>query len=653
MKHLLSALLLGASAAAIGCGPYFPPSYLASEAPRSPELKYEYDLELLGKHFYPDAWTFEPDPSGGLSTADATRSDFLSAAADFLPEKERDEALAAYLGFDRACRDGKTPKFDAEALSGKFKEFYLYSAGYAEMKNDPDCREPAAWKKLLELPAADRKYRTVWVHYMLGNLALKESADAAYRHYRELRLAKQAGFADSCALAGRSGRNNWLLADNPFDQLRYLPADRITPLWKKNFLRLANEAWKLDKERMLKDPLLREIALLVFDPLPILEQLPEGETPLVLERVAADCYFHNNLDRCRALLPRLPENSLVRLYLEARFAKREGNREEAAEKLSRWLANCRKQIAPAWRFYSGEEALLLPPGSPLPEFPAEVQGVLGTIHVDREDFLEALHAFLQAESWIDAAVVAEQLLPADSLIEYCRNHATDPENEIHGRLRHLLARRLMREHRVREAGEFFPVRLQPLHKLYVETSIAANAPERSKNERALALFELGRILMQDGFELRATELEPDLFCMDGDYPALPTCNWREGQTAVDGSELPGWNATLPNRNPFTRRFHYRRVAADCFARAGALAEDPAFRAAGFWAAGFVLANRHPDEVDGYYRMLCDCSDSSLAAAARERHWLPPAPKLETLILKTPIESQLSLEEITRAATPTP
>ena len=650
MKRLLFALLLGSSAAAIGCGPYFPPSYLASEAPRSPELKYEYDLELLGRHFHPDAWAFEPDRSGGVSTADATRNDFLAAAAA-LPEEELESALAAYLAFDRACRNGETPEFDAEALPGCAKEFYLYSAGYAEMKNDPACREPAAWKELLALPAGDRKYRTVWVHYMLGNLALKQSADAAYRHYRELRLAKQAGFIDSCALAERSGRNNWLLADNPFDQLRYLPDDRITPLWKKNFLRLANEAWKLDKERMLRDPLLREIALLVFDPLPILEKLPEEETPLVLERVAADCYFHNRLDRCRALLPHLPENSLVRLYLEARFAKREGNRKEAAEKLSLWLANCRKQAVPSWKFYSDEEAQIFPPQSAMPEFPAEVQGILGTIHVDREDFLEALHAFLQAESRVDAAVVAEQLLPADSLIEYCRNHATDPENETHRWLRHLLARRLMRENRVREAGEFFPPSLRALHKLYQETSIAANTLERSKNERALALFELGRILRQHGSELRATELEPDLFLLNGDYPGLPSANWREGQTAVDDSEKLLWNAELPNRNRISRRFHYRRIAADFVARAGALAEDPALRAAGFWAAGFVLADRHPDEADGYYRMLCDGSGSPLAEAARERHWLPPAPKLKALILKAPLEPQPALEEITAAAIP--
>ena len=132
---------------------------------------------------------------------------------------------------------------------------------------------------------------------------------------------------------------------------------------------------------------------------------------------------------------------------------------------------------------------------------------------------------------------------------------------------------------------------------------------------------------------------------------MPSANWREGQTAVDDSEKLLWNAELPNRNRISRRFHYRRIAADFFARAGALAEDPALRAAGFWAAGFVLADRHPDEAYGYYRMLCDGSGSPLAEAARERHWLPPAPKLKALILKAPLEPQPALEEITAAAIP--
>ncbi|MBS1370449.1 MAG: hypothetical protein HPZ91_10890 [Lentisphaeria bacterium] len=660
MKHLLTTLMLGLSAAAIGCGPYFPSSYLASEAPRMPDFKYAYDLELLGRHFYPDAWAGELPESGGLSTPDATRNDFPAAAAA-LPAERKKEALDAYLAFDKACRAGDAPQFNAASLPPQLREFYLYSAGYAEMRKDPACLEPEAWKELLALPAETRKFRTTWVHYMLGNLAMKRSAGQAYKHYRELRLAKTAGFADSCGLAERSGRLNWLLADNPFDKLRYLAADRITPLWEKNFTRLAAEARKQDEERMLKDPLLREIALLVFDPLPILEKLPDDCRPLILERLAAGCYFQNRLDTCRALLPKLPEDSLVRLYLEARFAKREGNQKLAAEKLSKWLSSYRKQSTPAWKFPDAEKGTFYQTKDQIPNFPEEVQGVLGTVRVDQQDFLEALHAFMQSESWLDAAVVAEQLLPTDKLIEYCRNHAADPKNSSRQRLRYLLARRLMREYRVREASEFFPPEIRPIHDLYLAANLKANTLSLSKDERALALFQLGRILRRKGFELRATELEPDHFYMGGNHEELPTQKWRDGQYPVGeewrffdrprGTELLNWSVPLPNLNRITRRFHYRRNAADFFARAGALAENPALRSASFWAAGFILKDRHPDEANGYFQMLCDNGDAPMAAEARKLNWLPPNPKLEKFILKEPLTSPVSQEDIMRTATP--
>ena len=148
--------------------------------------------------------------------------------------------------------------------------------------------------------------------------------------------------------------------------------------------------------------------------------------------------------------------------------------------------------------------------------------------------------------------------------------------------------------------------------------------------------------------------------MAGAHEELPSQNWRDGQfplKTVDwyfsdlprGPELINWSAPLPNLNRLARRFHYRRIAADFFARAGVLADDPALRAAAFWSAGYCLKDRHPDEANEYYLMLCDSGDAPMAAEARQLKWFPANPALELLVFKSPLEKEPGKEEIAEAA----
>lgn len=660
MKNLLAALTFGLSAAAaLGCGPYFPESYLAFETPRTGDFDLACHIKALAEHFHPDM-PIVPKPAKNVSTAEGTRLDFLAAAAAAgLPERECPVALERYLAF---CRQ-PSPEAVPSALPAKLREFYLYALGRNAVMTDPDDRCPEAWRELLSLPPELRHYRTTWVLYMLGNLQLNRAPEEAFRYYTRLREAAREGFADTIGLAWLSLRTN---EKTPGPQaLRYMVAavagGRTPDLWA--FRRIAGKAAKENAKEALADPVVREVLLATSaDPLPLLARLQPETKPLMAERLAARCYFDNRLDACRALLALCPENSLIRLYLEARLARREGDIPLAADKLSRWLRTYRAAGKTGLTFHPDEAKRLYAVDASAAgnSFPEEVNGVLGTILVEQQDFLEALHAFLAAGSWNDAAIVAEQLLPTDRLIEYCRNHASDPENARQARLRYLLARRLMREYRVEEAGAFFPEAMKPLYELYRTANRRANDPSLAEGERARALFQLGRLLRQRGFELRGTELEPDQFIVAGAHEELPSQNWRDGQFPLKtvgwyfsdlprGPELINWSAPLPNLNRLARRFHYRRIAADFFARAGVLADDPALRAAAFWSAGYCLKDRHPDEANEYYLMLCDSGDAPMAAEARQLKWFPANPALERLVFKSPLEKEPGKEEIAEAA----
>ena len=81
MKNLLAALTFGLSAAAaLGCGPYFPESYLAFETPRTGDFDLACHIKALAEHFHPDM-PIVPKPAKNVSTAEGTRLDFLAAAA--------------------------------------------------------------------------------------------------------------------------------------------------------------------------------------------------------------------------------------------------------------------------------------------------------------------------------------------------------------------------------------------------------------------------------------------------------------------------------------------------------------------------------------------------------------------------------------------
>jgi len=667
VKSRLTLFLFLVSSALFACAPFFPVSYLATDTPRWPDNERAYALELLGRHFYPEEWNGKFSIQEGLSTPEATRADFFAAGAG-LPAPELDAAWKRYFAFDAACRSGKgAPQYEIAAIPPRFREFYLYSAGFAELDRCGDGRIPEAWARLSALPEAERKYRTTWVLYMSGNLC--RNADDRFAFYRKLRHAAQSGFADSSNLAKRSLDRVWKTARTPEEELRYLPADPAV-CWNSFMIRhlgkLTAAAWKHDKRRVCSDPLLCEIALLVLGPREVLQELPPDCRPLVAERLAMHCYFDNDIDGCRMLLPQIPEESLIRLYLEARFARRNGDTALAATKLSQWLAAYReeKRRPEPPHLFSADDSNLWMEYSETPKdgigLPEEVNGILGTVLVRQNDFLEALHAFLAARCWHDAAVVAEQLLPTATLMEYCRNHApADSKDEMLLRLRHLLARKLMRENRIMEAGEFFPEAYRPLYESYCKTSIAANAAEQPKAERASALFQLGHILYRNGMELRGTELEPDQAIVDGNFPALPSQNWRRGQFPA-GFE---WNFYEPPAAPnvlaeyplqpvhteITRRFHYRGIAADYFARAGTLADDPELKAAGFWAAGVCLKARYPDQANLFYQMLCDQPGTPMAEEARKEKWFPENPVLYELLFRSPLEPAPTREEIIRAA----
>ena len=111
-------------------------------------------------------------------------------------------------------------------------------------------------------------------------------------------------------------------------------------------------------------------------------------------------------------------------------------------------------------------------------------------------FQEALYSFLLGNAWSDAALVAEEHLDVTGLREFVDAHENNPRlpERMSRKLRHLLARRLMREGRFEEAGRYFPADLRAAWRDFAEQAAAAKDPALSAERRAAANFRLGQII---------------------------------------------------------------------------------------------------------------------------------------------------------------
>ncbi|HUW58670.1 MAG TPA: hypothetical protein VMZ92_18685, partial [Planctomycetota bacterium] len=281
---------------------------------------------------------------------------------------------------------------------------------------------------------------------------------------------------------------------------------------------------------------------------------------------------------------------------------------------------------------------------PLPE---RVRGELGTLKLSRNDYLGALDLFMMGGYWDDAAYVAECVLTPDELIAVVNARwpeREEPKPPVMTRsgwwrratpnpyIRHLLARRLTRTGRTREARRYFPSKWRPRLDAYVDALRQADDARLDDAERAKHLWRAACITRYEGMELLGTELGPDDFVSGGAFPA----------------RTPGWVA-LPESDAFftdrrrllrmTRdqlfrerrhrvtpyqRFHYRYLACERAWRAAEMMPDDSDATARVLCiAGSWMKGRDPLYADRFYKALVlRCRGTELGREADRIRWFP-------------------------------
>jgi hypothetical protein len=232
----------------------------------------------------------------------------------------------------------------------------------------------------------------------------------------------------------------------------------------------------------------------------------------------------------------------------------------------------------------------------------------------RGDFVQAATVLwpVAGTYWGDFAYLAERILTTDELKSFVQTsvpHPTpvvaQPEIDAPKRLRHLLARRLMRDGRYDEAVPFFDRPVKDERDTAADARAFAVAGRRGRDafwatDRARGGWAAAVLLRTRGLELTGTETSPDHAAMDGELPfgyGPPGPSWElENNRTGVLAEAIRYDTSRPRPD---LRFHYRYLAAE---------------------RALAAADELPPRSQAFAAMLCQASAWMIQSHADERAW---------------------------------
>lgn len=550
------------------------------------------------------------------------------------------------------------------------------------------------WKSILDRPLAERKLRAAWAAWMLAKTS-PYLAECLF-WYARVETEIQSGATDVISLRGaakawRAGKMN----HDPVLALQYF-LDAFKGGKASAAIDIRRTAHKLLDTADAKtfataaaNPLIRRLLnLALYASLDGPRQMDidanaphsppdawlaslETHAELPLDdgpRLAWALYSAGRYDEARKWLELSPKEDPLGIWLQAKFDLRDGKLDAAGNHLSA-AVSAQSGIA-GWNpqnlnldqfWYSGST-----------ERQHAKQGRLladaGIVALARRDYLTALESLRRAGYREDASYLAESVISTDGLIKHVRKVApswTAPLNEeavIHpdtclvsdrsyfpeeigpdNQLRYLLARRLAREKRLKEAREFMPPELLPLLDHYIALDRARRSGKNSGEAGAAILWRQALIHRHFGAELFSTDGAPDGGAR----------SWLFGATDFSGARgfQPGWSRDDTWQSQFTasvrpgdqaipavtsderrrlrlyavaskQRFHYRYTAADLAWEAGRmLPKNHPLLPRLYNTAGQWLSPRDPMAADRFYQaMVRRCGKTPEGIAADNHRW---------------------------------
>jgi hypothetical protein len=639
---------------------------------------------------------------GSQDTSEADLKDFADAltageikSADPAKATQQHEAARGLIAQTNSTTTATLP----DEFSSEFADYHRGAFAFRRgQEHWGEARQ--AWEDLLKRPEQDRHYRTVWATFMIGKIALKLGDPAAGQWFQRTRELARTGFADSLGMAadsyGWEGRSEWkqehpakaaalfltqlaLGDESAIVSLKALIPDREPSEGMLNYGAEPEERSKWDDQqkreqaqtemsklkKAAQDPLLRRLVTVHIlatafyegesnNPsakrcarwLAVIKEANLGQVEDA-EYLGWAAYTNGDYKGAAHWLELSKGDTPAAWWLRAKLQRRAGKLADAANSMAKAWQTVRNTgaytgwAAPA---ISVEDEDRIYAAQWRWTFEQSASGDLGGLHLARGDFVQALDILLKGKLWEDAAYVAERVLTANELKDYVdRQQPTTTgrgDEEDIAKLRYLLGRRLVREDRYAEAGQYLPPPYDKILEKYVKALHDGADNKLPKVERARALFTAAWLARYDGMELMGTEGAPDGFAERGNFEMPDLAQQRLSGvyrriTFSGGDEHPLpptpilLKASTQERQRLAKnkitpdtRFHYRLIAgALAIKAAGFLPNDSEELADVVNRAGLWVKDRDEKTGNRYFQIIAQrCPKTQIGRAAMEKHW---------------------------------
>lgn len=638
-------LAAAAVTVAFACGPFFPSTVLDkgdASLFQSPVTVFRKVLDSL--RLPPAEFKAVPSPRIPYHEPDYAAQTLAAELADLRSAGASEAVITRHLQ-RRQLPENSNDYREPDPLTDLPHEFALYFTGAVALgKNDLRAAR-AAFSSVLALPAAERRYKTVWAAYMLAKVSLRSGDKSqAIEWLARTREFARNGFVDSTGLAAVSigdearfafDRKDWLPAcelylrqyatgdTTALNSLRFTAAGAVGDANPDVFAQFAKQPGTraVITARLLErygNPMagnLEETYPFAYE-----DEGPEKEKDLrrwlaALEKekvtssreaglFALAAYQAGAFEESTRWLKLAPADDAGSNWLRAKLALRDGRVDEATALLSSLV----QQTAVPFD---------------APANVPQLQGELAQLRLARRDYTDALRLLLRGQYWEDAGYIAERVLSIEELTRFIATESDLGENGP--RLKHLLARRLVRAGRKDEANAYFPKEYAVILAEFTANLKAGADLSRPAVARGLSLARAAEILRKSGMELQGTELEPDHASREGSYLGYSSMlNIRSKAGGIAGPTDDEVVRALSAQATPNRRYHYRYQAADLAWQAAQLLPDNSTELVELLIeAGSWLKARDPQAADRFYKALVNrCPDTDAGRVARAKRWFP-------------------------------
>ena len=568
--------------------------------------------------------------------------------------KEKLDAFIKYASYGRNRR----PEEIVSAPHPELLEFELFARGAGEMAKRITHKEmPEPWKKLLALPLKDRLYTTIPVYYAFHNQRENRRQHLAESIAKALE-ALNAGCRDTqgCVLALCKLDGVWNYDLPPITEKSPLE-DRILQYhwdlrsYTVNYVPEKVWRWTNDMDIWCRyyargdkfyggDYLMNNVLYrLTLESEEELRKLAEKD-PLMRDLIVAVGLTCSDVPKVRAVALEFAGKSEINLPILAQKSGYDeakkllaGKKEHAAllDLMKIKQLNGEAKIAAIDSYiatYPDYTEADMPRTSIALNTHQELNALAALELVKLGRYEEALLRWLKGSTLEDAAIIAEQIMTTDQLLEFCKKHTRNiypshkffsfsrhcakgdhpfdfyilDERFIHELVRNILARRLMRENRSAEARDWFT---GPATRAITEEYFKAE--EQFKNaktdpEKLDATLRMAALLRFKGDKICGTCLEPDNLICYGNY----ACVWG---IKMEGLKLN--KVDLP-------RYSYRYRAAELYRKAATFTQDRAIQAACYYTAGLLLRIPAREIAEADFKKL-----AQIAPELTRKNWFMP------------------------------